>query len=136
MGKGKRQMPRVPSAIAVGLLEDGERALFLVRKGALGEELFEIPCVEVFAGDNPVAALAAEFFRQAGIDAQVHEVLYQRRHNAGTRKRKAVVPALVFKLTAKSHAVKAAPEFCGYRWLAPSDMAGRKLSRKADWLRG
>jgi len=131
----KRVQPAVPSAIAAGLLEDGERALFLVRKNMLGEELLEIPCVEVMAGDNPVAALVFAFRAQSGIDAEVHEILFQRRHNAGTRKRRADIPVLVFKVTAKSHSVRAAPEFSGYKWLSPKDMAGKRLSRKSEWLR-
>ena len=131
----KHALPPVPVAIAAGLLEDGERALFLARKNVLGEELLEIPCVELMAGVNPVAALAAALRAQAGIDAEVHDILFQRRHNAGTRKRRAIVPVLVFKVTAKSHAVRPAPEFCGYKWLSPSDMAGKKLSRKSEWLR-
>ena len=132
----KRQSPpQPPSALAAGLLEDGERALFLVRKGVLGEELLEVPCVELAAGENPVAALVAAFRAQAGIDAEVHEILFQRKHNAGTRKRRAVIPVLVFKLTAKSHAVRAAPGFAGYKWLSPSDMGGKKLSKKSEWLR-
>ena len=116
-------------------MEDGERALFLVRRGVLGEEMFEVPCVELMAGENPVAALAAAFRAQTGIDAEVHGILFQRRHNAGTRKRRAIVPALVFKVTAKSHAVKPGAGFCGYKWLAPGDMGGKKLSRKSEWLR-
>ena len=131
----KHALPPVPVAIAAGLLEDGERALFLARKNALGEELLEIPCVELMAGVNPVAALAAALRAQAGIDAEVHDILFQRRHNAGTRKRRAAIPALVFKLTAKSHSVRPSSEFSGYKWLSPSDMAGKKLSRKSEWLR-
>ncbi len=131
----KHVQPAAPAALAAGLLEDGERALFLVRKNERGEETFEIPCVELMAGENPVATLCAAFRAQTGIDAEVHDILFQRRHNAGTRKRRALVPALVFKLTAKSHAVRIAPEFCGYKWLAPGDMGGKKLSRKSEWLR-
>jgi hypothetical protein len=106
-----------------------------VRKNGRGDELIEIPCAEVAKGENPVAALAAAFRQQAGIDAQVHEVLFQRRHNAGSRKRKAWVPVLVFRLTAKSSAVRPSQEFCGCRWLSPRERAGRKLSRKSEWLR-
>ena len=131
----KHVQPAAPSALAAGLLEDGERSLFLVRKNALGEELLEIPCVEVMAGENPVAALVSAFRAQAGIDAEVHEILFQRRHNAGTRKRRAIIPALVFKVTAKSHTVRVSPEFSGYKWLSPKDMAGKRLSRKSEWLR-
>lgn len=131
----KKQLPPVPSALAIGLLEDGDRALFLVRKNQLGEEQLEMPCVEIFASENPVAALTAAFHTQTGIDAQVHEILYQKRHNAGTRKRRAIVPALVFKLTAKSHACRPASEFSGYRWLEIGQLAGKKLSRKCEWMR-
>ncbi|MFA6907266.1 MAG: NUDIX domain-containing protein [Candidatus Micrarchaeia archaeon] len=132
----KRQpLLQAPTGMAAGLLEDGERALFLVRKSVLGEELFEVPCAELMAGENPVAAVAAAFRQQAGIDAEVHDILFQKKHNAGTRKRRAIIPVLVFKVTAKSHAVRAAPGFSGYRWLAPKDMAGKKLSRKSEWLR-
>ena len=131
----KRTPPPAPSALAAGLLEDGERALFLARRSVLGEEMLEIPCVDVMQGENPVAALSAAFRAQTGIDAEVHEILFQRKQNAGTRKRRAIIPVLVFKLTAKSHAVRAAPEFCGYKWLEPKDMGGRKLTRRSEWLR-
>jgi len=132
----KRALPPAPQAIAAGLLEDGERALFLARKNSLGVELLEIPCVEVMAGENPVAAIVAAFRQQTGIDAEAHEIIFQRKHNAGTRKRRALVPVLAFRLTAKSHSVKPSPEFSGYRWLAPKDMLGKRLSRKSEWLRG
>ena len=131
----KHAQPAAPSALAAGLLEDGERALFLVRKNVLGEELFEIPCADVMAGENPVATLVAAFRAQAGIDAEVHDILFQRMHNVGTRKRRARIPVLVFKVTAKSHVARAGQGFCGYKWLAPNDMGGRKLSKKSEWLR-
>jgi len=125
----------LPSALACGLLEDGDRALFLVRIDEKGQERLEMPCVEVMAGENPVAAIATAFRAQTGIDAQVHGIKFERRHNAGTRKRRALVPALVFELSAKSHALKLAPEFSGYRWLEQKDLAGKRLSRKSEWLR-
>ncbi|MFA5929856.1 MAG: hypothetical protein WC861_03150 [Candidatus Micrarchaeia archaeon] len=132
----KRQpLLQLPSGLAAGLLEDGERALFLVRKNVLGEELLEVPCAELMAGENPVATLVAAFRAQAGIDAEVHEILFQRTHNVGTRKRRVKVPVLVFKVTAKSHAVRPAAGFSGYKWLSPKDMGGKKLSRKSEWLR-
>jgi hypothetical protein len=65
----------------------------------------------------------------------VHEIIYQRRHNAGTRKRRAIIPALIFKLTAKSHSVKVSGEFSGYKWLEQENLAGKRLSRKTEWLR-
>jgi len=131
----KHALPPAPSALAVGLLEDIDRALFLVRKDARGEERLEMPCIEVMPGEDPVAALAAAFRAQTGIDAAVHEIRFQKRHNAGTRKRKAIVPALVFKVTAKRTVCQPSSEFCGYRWLEQKDLAGKKLSKKSEWLR-
>lgn len=123
-----------PAALACGLLEDGSRALFLCRKNRDGIETVELPCVLLFKGENQVARLTEEFRRQAGIDAQVHEVLFERRFNAGTRKRKAFIPVLVFKLTAKSHAAAPASEFTGYKWLTSGDLAGQRRARNLLWL--
>ncbi len=130
----KQIQPPSPSALACGLLEDGERALFLCRKNKDGVETVELPCCLLFKGENQVARIVEEFRRQTGIDAQAHEVLFERRYNAGTRKRKLFIPVLVFKLTAKSHAAKPAAEFTGYKWLTSDGLAGQKRARNLLWL--
>ena len=130
----KSQLPLPPSALAAGLLEDGQRALFLLRTDRLGIETLELPCILLQKGENPVASLTSEFRRQTGIDAQVHEVLFERRHNAGTRKRKVFVPVLVFKVTAKSPSCHPAAEFSGYRWLERSDLKKFRLAKNCLWL--
>ncbi len=127
-------LPPLPSALAAGLLEDHERALFLLRKNELGIETAELPCALLQKGENPVASLASEFRRQTGIDAQVHEILFERRHNAGSRKRKAFVPVLVFKVTAKSPACHPAAEFSGYKWLERADLAKYRRAKNCLWL--
>ena len=130
----KQIQPPAPSALACGLLEDGERALFLCRKNKDGIETVELPCVLLFKGENQVARLAEEFRMQAGIDAEAHEVLFERRFNAGTRKRKLFIPVLVFKLTAKSHSAKPSAEFSGYKWLESKDLAKHRRARNLLWL--
>ncbi|MFA6489549.1 MAG: NUDIX hydrolase [Candidatus Micrarchaeia archaeon] len=130
----KQIQPPAPSVLACGLLEDGERALFLCRKNRDGVETVELPCVLLFKGENPVARIAEEFRRQTGIDAQAHEVLFERRFNAGTRKRKIYIPVLVFKLTAKAHSAKPSQEFTGYKWLTSKDLAGQRRARNLLWL--
>ncbi|VVB99593.1 Uncharacterised protein [uncultured archaeon] len=126
--------PPPSAALAVGLLEDGNRALFLSRVNALGQETVELPCVLLQKGENPVAALASEFRRQTGIDAQVHEILFERKTNVGSRKRKSFAPVLVFKITAKSASVRVAPEFSGYRWLERGDFEKYRRAKNCLWL--
>ncbi len=126
--------PPAPAALACGLMEDGERALFLCRKNKEGIETVELPCVLLYRGENQVARLAEEFRRQTGIDAQAHEVLFERRFNAGTRKRKVYIPVLVFKLTAKSRAAAPSSEFTGYKWLTSAGLAGQRRARNLLWL--
>lgn len=120
--------------MAVGLLEDGNRGLFLVRKSQLGAETIELPCVLLQKGENPVAMLTAEFRRQTGIDAQVHEVRFERRHNVGSRKKKLFVPVLVFRVTARNAAARPGAEFSGFRWIAQPDLGKYKVGRNAYWL--
>lgn len=133
MKKGISQ-PALPSALAAGLLEDHERALFLIRRDSEGIETAELPCAFLQKGENPVASLSAEFRRQTGMDAQVHEVLFERKHNAGTRKRKAFVPVLVFKVTAKNTACRPSSEFSGYKWLERADLAKYRRAKNCLWL--
>ncbi|MCX6772451.1 MAG: NUDIX hydrolase, partial [Candidatus Micrarchaeota archaeon] len=108
--------------------------LFLCRKSPLGTETIELPCVLLQKGENPVATLTSEFKRQTGIDAQVHEVRFERRHNIGSRKRKLLVPVLVFKITARNASAKPSGEFSGFRWIAQPDLGKYKLCRNALWL--
>lgn len=123
-----------PAALAVGLLEDAGRALFLVRRNMLGVESVELPCALVSSGENPVAALANAFRQQTGIDGQVHEILFERRHNAGTRKRKHWIPVLVFKITAKSASAKPGSGFAGCKWISSNDIGKFRLARMCQWL--
>ncbi len=123
-----------PSALAAGLLEDTGRVLFLVRKNLLGVESVELPCVFLIGGENPVTALASAFRQQTGIDAQVHEILFERRYNSGTRKRKHLIPVLVFKITAKSASAKPGSGFAGCKWIASNDLGKHRLARNCQWL--
>jgi len=129
-----KEKPQMPKALACGMLEDSGRVLFLERGDAHGVERLEMPCIEVFPGEDPVQRLAVEFRRQTGIDAQVHEIAYEGKHNAGSRKRKSWVPCLVFRVTAKSMRASPPPEFSGFRWLKPDEAKGMRLSRRSEWL--
>jgi 8-oxo-dGTP pyrophosphatase MutT (NUDIX family) len=124
----------LPHALAAALLEDGNRALFLCRKGRDGIETVELPCCLLQKGENPVARLTEEFRRQTGIDGQVHEVLFERRHNFGSKKRRFFIPVLVFKTTAKAPSARVGAEFSGYRWLSREDLKGHRLARISQWL--
>jgi len=124
----------LPKALACGMLEDGGRILFLLRKDAQGAERIEMPCILVFSGRDPIAELSAEFRRQTGIDAQVHEIIFETRHNVGSRKRRAWVPCLVFRMTAKNKTAKPSSEFSGFRWLSREAAKGQRSSRNSEWI--
>ena len=130
----KTEEKRFPKALACGMLRDGKRVLFLVRKDARGAERLELPCTEIFGAEDAVSKLASEFMRQAGIDAEVLEMEAEKRYNAGSRRRREWVPCLVFGMRAKSARAAPAPEFCGFRWLGIEDAKKAKLGRKAEWL--
>jgi hypothetical protein len=121
--------------LACGMIEDGGRILFLKRKDRFGIERLEIPCVLVPSGRSPVAEIKAEFNRQTGLDAQIHEIIIESKHNAGSRRRRSWVPCLVFKFSAKNMRAKPAPEFSGFRWMKLEDVKKEKLSRNCEWIR-
>jgi hypothetical protein len=124
----------LPKALACGMLEDEGRVLFLVRTDERGVERLELPCVMVPSGRSPFAEIKTEFARQTGIDGQVHEIVLEGRHNAGTRKRKIWVPCLVFLVMARERRAKPANEFSGFKWLSLDEAKKQKLGRNAEWL--
>jgi hypothetical protein len=125
----------VPKALACGMLEDGGRVLFLVRRDQNGTERIEMPCVMVPSGRSPFAEIKEAFPRMTGIDGEVHEIVLEGRHNSGSRKRRAFVPCLVFRVTARNRMAKPPGEFSGFRWLSLDDARKQRLSRNAEWLR-
>ncbi|MFA5077427.1 MAG: hypothetical protein WC488_03295 [Candidatus Micrarchaeia archaeon] len=128
-----RKMPR-PEVLIAGALEDGNRVLFMTRR--LGERyVLELPCVIAPQGSNPVQKLSELFASSLGIDAQIHGIIREGRHNAGSRRSKRWIPVLVFKITAKKAFAKPS-EGLGFEWLAIKDAKKQKLSRNCEWLGG
>ena len=135
MSDARRLSARVfPKALACGMLHDGNRVLFLVRRDAQGTERIELPCAEIFGAEDPVGKLTMEFRRQTGIDAEILEIKIQKRYNTGSRRRKRWIPCLVFNARAKNMKAKVSPEFSGFKWLDIEKAKEIKLGRKAEWL--
>jgi len=135
---GRRKIPTgtpIPKALACGMLEDGGRILFLLRRDERGIERLEMPCVLVPSGRSPFAEIRDGFRAMTGIDGEIHEVVMEGRHNAGSRKRRFRVPCLVFKVTAKERKAKIGPEYSGFRWLSPEDALRSRMGRNLEWLR-
>ena len=125
----------IPKALACGVLEDGGRVLFLLKRDRNGIERIGLPCALVPSGRSPHADIKSEFERQTGIECQVLEVIFQGRYNAGSRKRRSWIPALGFKIVARNMRAKPAPEFSGFRWLKIDDALGMRLERESEWLK-
>lgn len=118
------------------MLEDGGRVLFLVRTGRNSIEKIELPCVLVRSGRSPFAEIKQAFGELTGIsDYQVHEIVLEARHNAGSRRRKSWVPVLVFKVTARDRTAKPADEFSGFKWLSLEDADKKRWGRNLEWFR-
>ncbi len=130
----KLRQKTFPKALACGMLQDGNRILFLVRADEHGMERIEVPCIEIFPGEDPVSKLAAEFRKQTSIDAEVSEIKMEKRHNAGSRKRKHWIPCIVFSMRAKNTKAKASEEYSGFKWLTMEQAKKMKLGRKAEWI--
>ncbi len=131
----------LPKALACGILEDEGRILFLTRRAASGPvntkyvEYLELPMVLVVSGRSPLAEIRAEFQRQTGIEGQVHEIIFEDRYNAGSKKRRIWVPCLGFKITARERRAKPANEFTGFKWLSLENAKNERLGRRSEWLK-
>lgn len=126
---------RMLKALACGLLEDGGRILFLIRKDEHGAERYEMPSVIVQSGRSPFAEINETFKRTTGIDGQVHEIVMNAKFNAGSKRRRMVIPVVVFKITARERFAKPSSEFSGFKWLTFEEAKKQKLSRNTEWIR-
>ena len=125
----------LPSALACGILSDGEKALFLKRRDAEDHERLGLPTIALYSGQDAVSKLAERFLEQTGIDGHVQNVVLQATHNAGSRKKKRVIPVLGFRVTAKNTQARPSAPFSGYAWLTLEAAAGHKLERNTEWIR-
>ena len=121
-----------PQVLVAGVLEDRGRFLFITRKTEEAETL-ELPHAIIPQGANPVPALVEVFRSQLGIDAQVHDVINERKHNAGSRKRKRWIPALAFRVTTKKAHARTSSGL-GYAWLSIDEARTKKLAKNAEWI--
>lgn len=126
-----REKPTLPKALVCGVLEDEGRVLFLV----LNTEKLELPFVLVYTGMDPVNELKQAFNQQAGIECEIGDLLFEVRHNAGSRKRKKFVPCLVYRINARNRRAKPSKEFSGFKWISLDDAKKMKLGRKSEWLK-
>ncbi|MDD5336916.1 MAG: hypothetical protein PHS02_00345 [Candidatus ainarchaeum sp.] len=123
-----------PEALFAGALEDRGRLLFIKMKTGESESL-ELPCIIAPQGSDPVQKLSELFLSALGMDAQIHGVIYESSHNAGSRRRKRWIPVLVFSVSAKNMHAKPASGL-GVSWLSLRDAKAKKLSRNCEWLGG
>jgi hypothetical protein len=129
MGR-RRKLITYPKAFACGMLKDGGRALFLVGKERFGRRRLLFPNVRILGREDAVAKIKEAFLEQAGIDAQVHGVVFEGKYNAGSRKYKKWIPLLVFEISAKRMQAKPSGEFGGFRWLAVKDALAKEKKKE------
>lgn len=127
---GRRKKPvTYPKAVACGMLEDGGRVLFLERERR-GKKRLVLPFVKIWGGADPVSEIGKAFEEQAGIDGEIHEVIFEGSYNAGSRKYKKWIPLLVFRVTAKKMKCRPAEEFSGFRWVSLKDAKKREKKKE------
>lgn len=129
-----REKAQIPKALVCGALKDEGRVLFLKRKDRQGIERLEMPCALNY-GEDPMLQLVDIFKQQTGIDAEVEEIIFEGRYNAGSRKRKKWIKCLVFRIKAKRKYVKIGEGFVGYKWMILETVKKEKLDRKLEWIR-
>jgi hypothetical protein len=121
-----------PKALVCGMLEQGEKALFLKRKDGEGESI-EMPSVYGILSSDPVSQLAEAFKKQTGIKADVDRVILESRHEYEG----AHIPCLVFRMKPLQEG-PLEPEpggaYSGFVWLALEDAKLRKHAPKGKWL--
>jgi hypothetical protein len=128
-------LERIPKALICGMLKDEGRILFLTKKDRHGIVRLELPWIYGHTNVNPVGELAEAFLKYTGIEGQVGEIIYETRHNAGSRRRKRWIPCFVFQVTARNRRAEPGGGYTSFRWLSIDGAKKEKLGRQLEWLR-
>jgi hypothetical protein len=125
-----------PKALICGMLERGDKMLFLVRKDGRGVERVEMPCVHGSTSTDPAGQLTEAFRKQTGIKAEMGNLRMEGRHNIGSKGKVVFVPVLVFEMSPDSPLVRPDPgkgiERC--EWMTMMEAKGRQLTDNGMWL--
>jgi hypothetical protein len=117
------------------MLEDEGRVLFVSKKDRHGIERLELPWIYGYTQVDPVSQLTESFLKFTRIDGQVGEIIYETRHNAGSRRRKKWIPCFVFRVTAKNRRCDPSGGYTGFKWLSIEGAKKEKFGRHAEWLK-
>ena len=123
-----------PSALVCALFEDNGRYFFLERTDERGRKQIELPSVLINEGEDPVSLLSSFLRSSLSLDAQVHLITLQGRFNAGSRKRRHLIPVLAFRCSAKRMQPKISSPYSGFVWLGAEDSLKQKMGRNTEWL--
>ncbi len=129
------EKPEVPKALVCGMLSDGGRVLFLIKKDQHGVARLELPWIYSYKTSDPVSQLGEVFLKKTGIDGEVGEIKFESRHNAGSRRKKKWISCYVFEITAKNKKANPSSEFAGFKWVSLKEVKKEKLGRMLEWIR-
>ncbi len=134
MARPSAIFPLFPSALVCALFEDNGRYFFLEKTDERGRKQIELPSVLINEGEDPVSVLAAYLRSALSLDSQIHLVSLRGKFNAGSRKRRRMIPALAFRCSAKKMQPKISAPYSSSRWLTAEDSLKEKLGRNSEWL--
>lgn len=127
-------MAGAPAALVCAIFREGGRALFLIKKNSNGKEELELPCTTIGPRVDRAGAAKAEFYRATGIDGHMVGATFTGQYNCGSKNREVWIPAIAYRIEAKSTKTTVSPEYEGAKWLRPEEAEKVGVSKKCAWL--
>jgi hypothetical protein len=135
---GKIKMAAAPGrkALICGMLERGDRMLFLIRKDAKGYERVEMPCVYGTTKADFVGQLAEAYKKQTNVKVVTGKLRIEGKHNVGTGAKPEYIPVLVFEMSPQDPLVRpdAGKGIERCEWMTVMEAKNRQLTDDGMWL--
>ncbi|MBI2079265.1 hypothetical protein HYT84_00750 [Candidatus Micrarchaeota archaeon] len=132
MRKRMNTFQPLPKALSCGIIEDNGRILFRVFQDEHGINRVETPCVLVLSGESITAKLKAKLSEILENNVEIGEPIAEFFYNAGSRKKKNLIPCVVFKIqTFGRIEVRKKSEF---RWLRIEETKDMRKTKESEWL--
>ncbi len=124
----------LPKALALGAIEDNGRYLFHLVTDKYGVTRVDLPYVLVKSGESIAAKIKEQIHQIIENNVEIGEPIFQVTYNAGTRRKRNFIPAIIFKVETFGRIQMKKEKMQEYKWLKLDETKTISKTKESEWF--
>lgn len=129
-----KTLERLPKALALGAIEDNGRFLFRLETDKYGVTRVDLPHVLVKSGESITAKIKEQILEIIENNVEIGEPIFQLTYNAGTRRNRNFIPAMIFKVETFGRIQLRKEKMLKYKWLKLEETINIRKTKESEWF--